>query len=178
MRVGRREREVRREAVAVDVPRHVRARRARVPPQESGVDSIFLRRLLLGAEERRGQREQPRDRLKRLLARNTAERRGETAGGVGELRRVEQARRAAPKPILVGEGGEAADGPLLKVKRTILPEEDEDGDADEAAGGVGGAASGAAAPVPRKLKIRKGGTVAGGRRTVFDDDGLPIVPIE
>jgi len=64
------------------------------------------------------------------------------------------------------------------VKRTFLPAEE----AEEAGGAAEGDAEGAeglteaaaAPPRPKKIKIRKGGTVAGGKRTVFDEDGRPL----
>ena len=94
-----------------------------------------------------------------MLLRNSAERRG-ALGARGD------ASRAAARPAL---GGEAVSGPLLTVRRTILP-----GEAmDDAGGEAGEDADAQAAPPPKaKLKIRKGGTVAAGQqRTVFDDEG-------
>jgi len=117
-------------------------------------------------------KEQPRDRLKRLLARNTLERRGDDDGTSSSRAAAErQKRAAAPKPLL-GEPGDASAGPLLQVKRTILPEDEEKG-GEGGEGGEGGTAD--ELPLRKaKIKIRKGGTVVGGTRTVFDDEGVPL----
>ena len=131
-----------------------------------------------------------RNKLLRLLDRNTAERRGSFAKatreageagaasargagsrGTGECRERVEVRAAVGAPA-----AEADD--LLTVKRTFLPAEE----AEEAGGAAEGDAEGAegiteaaaAPPRPKKIKIRKGGTVAGGKRTVFDEDGRPL----
>ena len=117
-------------------------------------------------------KEQPRDRLKRLLLRNTAERRGEPDSGRAAAE-IRQKRASAPQPLL-GDADSAVDGPLLQVRRMILPGGVEDGE-DEGEGDGDGEGEGAALPNRKgKIKIRKGGTVAGSKRTVFDDDGLPL----
>ena len=95
----------------------------------------------------------PRDKLKRLLLRNNAERRGDVpTRGAGR-----------PEP-------EEDSNPLLQVRRTLAPQDDDDDDDDDEA-------SGAAAPLPagrQKVKIRKGGTHGNGKRMVFDDEGVPL----
>ena len=105
---------------------------------------------------------QPRNKLMRLLSRNTAERRGDEA--------VDN--NAASRPALGGDAEDAAAGDLLQVKRRILPNEALDDDDEGAADAVPSAAT-----VPgkaKKIKIRKGGTVEGAKRTVFDEAGKPL----
>ncbi|KAL1527129.1 hypothetical protein AB1Y20_015811 [Prymnesium parvum] len=114
--------------------------------------------LLSKAKKRKAQ---PRNKLMRLLHRNTSE------------------RREAGEASAVGE--EEEEEALLQVKRRILPGEalphlgGEAAAAAEAAAEAEAEAEGeAAAPVkPKKLKIRKGGTTAGGVRIVFDEEGRP-----
>ena len=114
---------------------------------------------------RKEKKTKPRNKIKRMLARNTAERRGELGDTGQPVMKPGKPSAAAVKPTLKGSGSEG--GELLKVRRTILPGEDDDDDDD-----LPGAA--AAAALPKKIKIRKGGTVAGGKRTVFDEDGESV----
>ena len=132
--------------------------------EEDGEDGLVLKP--------KKKKEQPRDRLKRLLARNTLERRGDDDGTSSSRAAAErQKRAAAPKPLL-GEPGDETAGPLLQVKRTILPEDEEKG-GEGGEGGEGGTTN--ELPLRKaKIKIRKGGTVVGGKRTVYDDDGVPL----
>ena len=64
-------------------------------------------------------REQPRDKLKRLLSRNTAERRGESMLASKDSK----SERPLPQPTLGAssslKGGSEGGGALLQVKRTI-----------------------------------------------------------
>ncbi len=63
----------------------------------------------------------------------------------------------------------------MQVKRTILPEDDDDDDDDgDVSARAGGADEGHAPRRRTKIKIRKGGTVSGGKLTTFDDYGEPI----
>ena len=115
--------------------------------------------LVLGKKKKE---KQPRDRLKRLLLRNNAERRG-------ELTNKNDAIRAGIKPVLRGTDDDDDAGPLLQVRRTIIPDQEDDDEEDG-----GGAALPAAEQPKKKIRIRKGGTVEGGQRTVFDEEGVPL----
>eukprot|EP00966_Prymnesium_polylepis_P045307 1049017-Prymnesium_polylepis.1 len=99
----------------------------------------------------------------RLISRNTAERRGDEG--------AEQPRKAKETPVL-GRDAPSVGEDLLQVKRRILPGEALDlaGEAEAEAEVAAGAPAGKA----KKIKIRKGGTVEGGKRTVFDDEGAPL----
>ena len=116
----------------------------------------------------------PRDKIKRMLARNTAERRGEFSdkSDANPVIKPGRVSAAAVRPALKGGGG----SDLFKVKRTIMPDDvlgDEEEGVDGAEDGNGGGAA-AVPALPRKIKIRKGGTVAGGKRTIFDDEGQSV----
>ena len=115
--------------------------------------------LVLGKKKKE---KQPRDRLKRLLLRNNAERRG-------KLTNKNDAIRAGIKPVLRGTDDDDDAGPLLQVRRTIIPDQEDDDEEDG-----GGAALPAAEQPKKKIRIRKGGTVEGGQRTVFDEEGVPL----
>ena len=115
----------------------------------------------------------PRNRLIRLLERSKDEKRA--SQGSGAAKPSSKARGAAADDDAEEEEGDAAD--LLAVKRRILPEDEADDageGADDDGGGVAAAEAAAAAKKNKKIKIRKGGTVEGGTRVVFDDDGRPL----
>ena len=101
----------------------------------------------------------PRNKLMRLLSRSVAERRGDgpTPGSAN-----------SSQPVLGGTDPAAED--LLVVKRRILPEHtvENGGSEDLIDGDTAGAVSKTHA---KKIKIRKGGTVAGSKHTMFDDSG-------
>ena len=113
--------------------------------------------MVLGKKKRKSQ---PRDKLKRLLLRNNAERRGD----VGQRRDENRVRN--DEPVLIGDGAES--GPLLQLRRTIAPADDDEADIEQTNG------ASELALRKQKIKIRKGGTVVGGKRTVFDETGVPL----
>ena len=96
----------------------------------------------------------------RLLSRNTAERRGDESSDV----------KRAGRLVLGGDADDTAAGDLLQVKRRILPHEALDGDEGAASSEPAAAVAGKV----KKIKIRKGGTVEGAKRTVFDEAGKPL----
>lgn len=104
---------------------------------------------------------QPRNKLMRLLTRNTADRRDSagTSQPAGE--------DAAP---IVSRVKDRADD-ILHVKRRILPDDELPLGGEKV---VEREADDAATRKPKKIKIRKGGTVEGATRTVFDEYGEPL----
>ena len=117
----------------------------------------------------------PRDRLVRLLERSKADK-AEKRSGAGGKKPTAAAAGAAAAAAAAGEAD------LFTVKRRILPEDEDEGEMAGAAGAgtaAGGGGGVDAPPRKQKLKIRKGGTVAGaGTRTLFDDEGRPVEALE
>lgn len=114
----------------------------------------------------------PRNKLLRLLDRNTAERRIGSAAAESKLGVPASSAPAhdGGATATVARGGACAADDLFTVKRRIAPT-----DPDAALSLPERVAKDARpAPAPKKIKIRKGGTVAGSKRTVFDEEGRPL----
>jgi ATP-dependent RNA helicase DDX10/DBP4 len=113
-----------------------------------------------------------RNKLLRLLDRNIAERRGGSAAADTKKDASTSSARVPRRDsdAAAARCGAGAADDLFTVKRRIAPT-----DPDAALGLPEPAAEETRpAPVAKKIKLRKGGTVAGSRRTVFDEEGRPL----
>jgi ATP-dependent RNA helicase DDX10/DBP4 len=129
-----------------------RAQEERAPSSSEGEDEELISK----AKKRKAT---PRNKLMRLLSRSSADRRGDTP-------------QSRSQPEL--GGADAPSEELLQVKRCILPDSTSDGLLEDVDSADAVEMAPRPATQPRKIKIRKGGTVAGNKHTVFDESGQQL----